>query len=46
MAESVFLNLNELEKSAEALGPYLTNPPGNLLKLFVMIGKRMGVLGA
>ena len=44
MAESVFLNLNELEKSAEALGPYLTNPR-KFIETFVMIGKKDGSFG-
>lgn len=44
MAENVFLNLNELEKSAEALGPYLTNPR-KFIETFVMIGKKDGSFG-
>ncbi len=44
MADNVFLNLGELEKSVEALAPYIENPR-KFIETFVMIGKKDGTFG-
>lgn len=44
MASDVFLNIAELEKSVEALEPYLNNPR-KFIETFVMISKKDGTFG-
>jgi hypothetical protein len=44
MADNVFLNLNELEKSAKAMAPYILNPR-KFIEAFVMISKKDGSFG-